>query len=92
MMAATLIDAIRTVDLSVTPNVVLRGLAAGVAWGVVVALGLCGLHFRNSGIICLGDVVNTLGLSVAGGVLIMLPLAVLARRETTNTCDAARRV
>ncbi len=52
-----------------------RGLAAGLAWGAIVATALLGLSFYQCGTFCLGQIVETTALSIAAGMLAIGPLA-----------------
>lgn len=62
---------------------VLRGIAAGTAWGAVVAAALLGLSFYRCGGVCLGQIVETTALSVAVGVVAIGPVAVFRREDTS---------
>jgi hypothetical protein len=64
--------------------VILRGAAAGAAWGVVVASALLGLSLYRCGGICLGQVVETTALSVALGIAAIGPLAMLRRENPSS--------
>ena len=57
----------------------LRGLAAGSAWGLAVAAGLLGLAFYQCGTICLGQILDTASLAVAAGVVAIGPVAAFGR-------------
>lgn len=62
---------------------ILRGLAAGSAWGAVVATALLGLSFYQCGDVCLSQAVETMALSVAAGIVAIGPLAMLRREAQT---------
>jgi hypothetical protein len=57
-----------------------RALAAGGAWGVVVAAGLTAAQFWACGTVCLDDVAVTTALSLTGGLAAMGPLALFGAR------------
>ena len=61
-----------------------RGIAAGFAWGVTVAAALLALAFHQWGTICLAQIVDTMGLSIAAGILTIGPLALLRRRAQAS--------
>lgn len=61
----------------VDPGTLIRGLAGGAAWGVVVASALLALSFYQCGTICLGQIVDTTALSVLLGICAIGPLAFL---------------
>lgn len=65
---------------------VLRGIAAGIAWGAVVSAALLGLSFHHCGSICLGQIAETTALSVAAGIAAMGPL-VMIRREAAASAQ-----
>jgi hypothetical protein len=52
-----------------------RALAAGAAWGLIMAAGLVLLGFWEHGTLCPGDVVMTAAISIAAGVVAIGPLA-----------------
>ncbi|MFZ5693739.1 MAG: hypothetical protein ACOY5F_21095 [Pseudomonadota bacterium] len=56
-----------------------RAIAGGVAWGAAVAGGLLAVTFAQCGTICLGQIVETLALSAAAGLVTIGPLALLRR-------------
>jgi hypothetical protein len=56
-----------------------RGLLAGTAWGIVVALGLVVMEARRCGVVCLDAAAITLFLSTAAGLVTIGPLAALGR-------------
>jgi hypothetical protein len=58
---------------------ILRGLAAGTAWGIAVASALLGLSYYRCGGVCLSQIVETAALSVAAGIVAVGPLALLRR-------------
>jgi hypothetical protein len=62
---------------------VLRGIAAGAAWGATVAAALLGLSLYRCGGICLGQIVETAALSVLAGIGAIGPVAVLRREDTS---------
>jgi hypothetical protein len=53
----------------------LRMLAAGTAWGGVMAAGFVGFALWSCGAVCLEDVALTTATSVAAGILTIGPLA-----------------
>jgi hypothetical protein len=59
---------------------VLRGIAAGTVWGVVVSTALLGLSLYQCGTVCLGQIVDTTALSVLAGIVAIGPLALLRRK------------
>ena len=64
-------------QLTFDRRAVLRGVAAGLAWGVIVSGGLLGLSFYQCGTICLGQVVDTTALSVMAGIVAIGPVAMI---------------
>jgi hypothetical protein len=64
-------------------RMLLRGIAAGGAWGVAVAAALLALSFYQSGAICLGEIIDTAAWSVTAGIAAIGPLVVFSRAEQT---------
>jgi len=62
-------------------GVLLRGLLAGIGWGLVMAAGLLGMAYAQCGLSCDLDVTTTTAISVATGLVAIGPLAALARRS-----------
>jgi hypothetical protein len=58
-----------------TMTTLLRALAAGSAWGIVVTAGFGAIALHNCGMICPDDVAITAATSVGVGVLTIGPLA-----------------
>jgi hypothetical protein len=58
----------------------LRMLAAGTAWGVVMAAGFAGFALWNCGTVCPEDVALTTVTSIAAGILTIGPLAAFGHR------------
>jgi hypothetical protein len=63
---------------------VLRGIAAGVAWGGTVSAALLALSFYQCGTICFGQIVDTTALSVAAGIVAIGPLATVRRAAAVS--------
>ncbi|MGV3635009.1 MAG: hypothetical protein ACO1NY_11730 [Pseudorhodoplanes sp.] len=61
-------------------RMLMRGLAGGTVWGVIVAAALLALSFYQCGTICLGQIVDTTALSVVFGICAIGPLAVFRRK------------
>jgi hypothetical protein len=59
----------------------LRGIAAGSAWGVAVAAALLTLSFYQCSTICLGEIIDTAAWSVTAGIAAMGPLVAFCRAE-----------
>ena len=62
-----------------TPQLALRMLGAGVAWGVLFASGFTALSYFDCGVICPEDVVVTGAISIAVGIVAIGPVAALRR-------------
>lgn len=62
----------------------LHGIAAGFAWGLIVATALLALAFHQWGTVCLAQIVDTMALSIAAGILTIGPLALLRRRAQAS--------
>ena len=60
---------------------VLRMVAAGTAWGLVMATGFVGLALWNCGVVCLDDVALTTSTSIAAGILTIGPLAAFSGKR-----------
>lgn len=60
---------------------VLRALAAGSAWGLLLTAGFAAMALWNCGVVCLDDVAVTAGTSIAAGILTIGPLTLL-RKDT----------
>lgn len=60
---------------------VLRTVAAGTAWGLVMATGFIGLALWNCGVVCLDDVALTTSTSIAAGIFTIGPLAAFGGRR-----------
>ncbi|MGE3989198.1 hypothetical protein [Pseudorhodoplanes sp.] len=58
---------------------ILRGVAAGSAWGVTVSAALLGLMLHQCGTICLGQILDTAALSITAGIIAIGPVAMLRR-------------
>ena len=63
-------------------RMLMRGLAAGTAWGAIVAVALLAMSFYQCGTICLGQIVDTTALSIAAGIMAIGPLAIFRRALT----------
>ncbi|MBS0535531.1 MAG: hypothetical protein JSR72_15860 [Proteobacteria bacterium] len=68
------------VSFSPDRTALLRGLVAGLAWGLVMAAGLLGMAYAQCGLSCDLDVATTTAICVATGLVAIGPLAALARR------------
>jgi len=62
-----------------TRALLLRAVAAGSAWGVLLTAGFATGALWNCGIICLDDVAITAGTSIAAGILTIGPLTLLRK-------------
>ncbi len=87
-MAASPTEIAQSLCSSLTARRIGVGIAAGLAWGIVVAIGVCGLQFWKHGVICDGDIALTACLSIAGGLATMLPLAILGAVRTLDESPA----
>ena len=59
----------------------LRGVAAGSVWGVVVSGALLSLSFYQCGTICLNQIVDTTALSMLAGIVAIGPIAMFKRNS-----------
>ena len=60
-----------------TKAILLRMLVAGSSWGLVLAGGLIFTRFRDTGLVCIDDVIWTTTAALLGGNLLFGPLVVL---------------
>jgi len=67
--------------LTIDRAAIVRGIAGGGAWGMIVASALLGFSFYRCGSICVGQIVETTTLAVASGVVAIGPLAAFKRRN-----------
>jgi hypothetical protein len=58
---------------------ILRMVAAGAAWGVLMSAGFIGLSAWNCGGVCLGEVLHTTAICVGTGLVAIGPLGALRR-------------
>jgi hypothetical protein len=58
---------------------VARGLLAGAAWGVAMAVGLPLLAFMNCSTLCLSEIALTAAISIPAGIATIGPLAAFGR-------------
>lgn len=58
----------------------MRGLLAGIGWGLVMSAGLLGMAYAQCGLTCDLDVATTTALCVATGLVTIGPLAAIIRR------------
>jgi hypothetical protein len=61
---------------------VLRGLAAGAAWALIMAAGLTAWSAWRCGGVCLQDVAVISGLSLAAGILGIGPVAAFGHKSS----------
>ncbi len=66
--------------LHVDRAVLLRGLVAGIGWGLVMAAGLLGIAYAECGFTCDLDAATTTAISVLTGLVAIGPLAAFGRR------------
>jgi hypothetical protein len=79
-MGKPLMTALASHQLRLDRTTLILGIAAGITWGAVVAAALVVFTLVQCGSICLGQIIDTLALSVAAGILTIGPLALLRRR------------
>jgi hypothetical protein len=77
MTLAAIVQRVRTPRL--TKPELLRMLAAGTAWGLVLSAGLAGMTYWNYAMICPDDIAITTALSIAAGIIAIGPLAARTR-------------
>jgi hypothetical protein len=58
---------------------VVRGIAAGACWGIIVSTGLAGYALWACGTLCLDDIAVTTLTSMLAGIATMGPLVALMR-------------
>jgi hypothetical protein len=64
------------------PVVLRRALAAGIAWGAALTIGLTALAaWQCSGVICIDEALWLAGVSSTTGVVAMAPVAAFARYD-----------
>lgn len=63
-------------------TVLMRGILAGSAWGLILSAGLFGVASWQCGLPCPDDVAFTTLVSVATGIVTIGPLAAFAKRPT----------
>jgi hypothetical protein len=66
--------------LALTKREILRALAAGTAFGVLVTAGFTAMAAWQCGGICLPEVVDNAVLSIAAGIFGLGPVAICGRR------------
>jgi len=66
--------------LRIDRAVVVRGILAGTAWGLVLSAGFVGIALTQCGLPCPDDVAFTTIMSVATGIVTIGPLAAFAKR------------
>ena len=67
-------------NLRLDRAVLLRGLVAGLGWGLIMAAGLLGMAYAECGFSCDLDIATTTAVSVLTGLVAIGPLAALGRR------------
>jgi len=69
--------------LHIDRTVVMRGILAGTAWGLVLSAGFVGIALAQCGLPCPDDVAFTTFVSVATGIVTIGPLAAFAKRPNS---------
>jgi hypothetical protein len=78
MTLAAIVQRVRTPRLTKTE--LLRILAAGAAWGLLMSAGLAGMTYWSYSMICPDDIALTTLFSVATGIVVIGPLAIFGKR------------
>ena len=82
MMIAAALNRLDWRSLRPSKAVCLRALAAGAAWGLLLAAGLTAMSAWECGGICVEDVAITTATSVTAGIFGIGPLAAFARKRS----------
>jgi hypothetical protein len=80
-MIATALNRLDWTKLHLTQRDYLRGVLAGSAWGLTVTAGLAAMSAWEYGGICVPELVVNTGLSLAGGILAIGPVAAYGGRR-----------
>ena len=67
-------------NLRVDRNALMRGVLAGIAWGLIMTAALLGMAYAQCGLTCELDVATTTAVSVGTGLVAIGPLALIGRR------------